>query len=65
MSTIQKGKQRTEVPFRVDIVGSFLRPETIKRARVQYQNNEISADELRKVEDTEIARVVKNKKRLD
>ncbi|MEK4474578.1 5-methyltetrahydropteroyltriglutamate--homocysteine S-methyltransferase [Paenibacillus sp. FSL R7-0048] len=62
MSTIQKGKQRTEVPFRVDIVGSFLRPETIKRARVQYQNNEISADELRKVEDTEIARVVKKQK---
>lgn len=62
MSTIQKGKQRTEVPFRVDIVGSFLRPETIKRARVQFQNNEISADELRKVEDTEIARVVKKQK---
>lgn len=62
MSTIQKGNQRTEVPFRVDIVGSFLRPETIKRARVQYQNNEISADELRKVEDTEITRVVKRQK---
>ena len=32
------GKQRVEVPYRNDIVGSFLRPEELKKARKQYEN---------------------------
>ena len=44
--------------FKYDIVGSFLRPEAIRKAREQYRNNEISYDELRKVEDEEITKLV-------
>lgn len=39
------------VPFRYDYVGSFLRPEELKVAREKFQNNEITKEELKKVED--------------
>lgn len=45
-------------PFRADIVGSFLRPAALKDARAKFQAGEITADELREVEDTEIRRLV-------
>jgi len=41
-----------------DIVGSFLRPDRIKTARARYANKEITLDELRKIEDEEIAVLV-------
>lgn len=41
-----------------DIVGSFLRPEELKKAREQFSNHEITADELRQVEDQEIKKLV-------
>ena len=44
--------------IKYDIVGSFLRPEEIKEARKKYFNNEISLEELRKVEDKAIAELV-------
>ena len=34
-----------------DIVGSFLRPQTIKEAREGYRNQEIQLEELRQIED--------------
>ena len=37
--------------IKYDIVGSFLRPQEIKKARAQYQKNEIDLKQLRKVED--------------
>ncbi|PWC14992.1 5-methyltetrahydropteroyltriglutamate--homocysteine S-methyltransferase [Brenneria roseae subsp. americana] len=49
---------KTRPPFRADVVGSLLRPEAIKQARIQYQAGEISAAQLRSVEDREILRVV-------
>ena len=50
--------QRTKPPFRADEVGSLLRPPKIKEARAKLEKGEISADELRKVEDMEIEKVV-------
>ena len=46
--------QRTRPPFRADEVGSLLRPQRIKEARAKLEKGEISADELRKIEDVEI-----------
>ena len=50
--------QRTKAPFRADEVGSLLRPPRIKEARARLQKGEIAADDLRKVEDMEIEKVV-------
>ena len=36
---------------RYDYVGSFLRPERLKKARRDFENNTINAEELKKVED--------------
>ena len=49
-------------PFRADIVGSFLRPEELKTARAKYVAGEITADELRAVEDRLIAELIKKQK---
>ncbi|SMF77771.1 Methionine synthase II (cobalamin-independent) [Paenibacillus uliginis N3/975] len=61
-NSLESAKQRTVTPFRHDTVGSFLRPEVLKEARVKYQNNEISADELQRVEDREIIKLVAKQK---
>lgn len=45
-------------PFRAEIVGSFLRPNTIKNARMQKASGQIDALQLRQIEDEEIKRVV-------
>ena len=50
--------QRTRAPFRADEVGSLLRPQSIKDARARREKAEIGPDELRKVEDMEIEKVV-------
>lgn len=54
----------TKAPFRSDHVGSFLRPERIKQARLQKQNGEISAQQLRAIEDEEIIRLVEKQKEV-
>src|SRR6201746_2102101 len=50
--------QRTKAPFRADEVGSLLRPPRIKEARAKLEKGDISAADLRKVEDMEIEKVV-------
>ncbi|HEY4204918.1 MAG TPA: cobalamin-independent methionine synthase II family protein [Xanthobacteraceae bacterium] len=50
--------QRTKPPFRADEVGSLLRPPSIKEARAKLEKGEITADELRRIEDKEIEKVV-------
>ncbi|MBK0015449.1 MULTISPECIES: cobalamin-independent methionine synthase II family protein [Kosakonia] len=50
--------QRHQAPFRADVVGSFLRPDAIKQARQQFAHGEISADQLRHIENEEIRQVV-------
>jgi 5-methyltetrahydropteroyltriglutamate--homocysteine methyltransferase len=50
---------RSTPPFRADHVGSLLRPPEVHAARAQYAAGEISADDLRAVENTAIADVVR------
>src|SRR5216683_2587729 len=51
--------QRTKPPFRADHVGSLLRPAALKEAREKRARGEISATDLKAVEDREIERVIK------
>lgn len=44
--------------IKYDIVGSFLRPQEIKEARAKFNNNEITYEQLRDVEDEQIAKLV-------
>ena len=55
---------KIKAPFRADHVGSFLRPERLKEARLQKQNGEITAEQLRSIEDEEIIRLVKKQKEV-
>lgn len=48
---------------RFEIVGSFLRPESLKKARASYAKGELSAEELKAVEDEAIANLVRKQKR--
>ena len=41
-----------------DYVGSFLRPERLKKARRDFENNTINLEELKKVEDACIAELI-------
>lgn len=55
-------QKRVRAPFRADHVGSFLRPERLKKARAQKDNGEITAEELRRIEDEEIIKLVERQK---
>lgn len=50
---------RTTPPFRADHVGSLLRPPELLKAREDFANDRISADELRAIEDEAIRGAVK------
>ncbi|UPO88625.1 5-methyltetrahydropteroyltriglutamate--homocysteine S-methyltransferase [Niallia sp. Man26] len=63
MQTIDKSTQK-KAPFRADQVGSLLRSEAIKQARLQRAADEITAEQLREIEDTEIARIVEKQKEV-
>ena len=65
MNTILKNTTaRTAVPFRYDIVGSFLRPQTIKEAREKYAAGNMTQAELTRVEDEEIKKLVAKQKEI-
>jgi 5-methyltetrahydropteroyltriglutamate--homocysteine methyltransferase len=51
--------QRTKPPFRADHVGSLLRTAPLKAARTKREKNEISADDLKAIEDREISGIIK------
>ncbi len=59
----KEGIQMT-TPYRYDFVGSFLRPELLKEARLAFEQGKISAEELKSVEDTCITELVKKQKSL-
>ncbi len=61
-STFESAKQRDTVPFRHDIVGSFLRTEAIKAAREKFYAGAITQAELIRVEDHEITKLVQKQK---
>ena len=50
--------RRTTPPFRADHVGSLLRPQKLLRARDQFAAGQISAEQLRAIEDDAIRDVV-------
>jgi 5-methyltetrahydropteroyltriglutamate--homocysteine methyltransferase len=50
---------RNAPPFRADHVGSLLRPAPLREARAKREKGEITADQLKTVEDCEIAAVIK------
>ncbi|WP_438297723.1 5-methyltetrahydropteroyltriglutamate--homocysteine S-methyltransferase [Sporosarcina sp. FA15] len=52
----------TKAPFKADHVGSFLRPERLKQARLQRETGDITAEELRTIEDEEITKLVEKQK---
>jgi 5-methyltetrahydropteroyltriglutamate--homocysteine methyltransferase len=51
--------QRTKPPYRADHVGSLLRSATLKEARAKRAAGEITAEQLKAVEDREIAALIK------
>jgi 5-methyltetrahydropteroyltriglutamate--homocysteine methyltransferase len=51
--------RRHQPPFRADHVGSLLRPPELLKARDDFKRNEISAEQLRGIEDRAIANVAK------
>ena len=55
---------RTAPPFRADHVGSLLRTRPLKEARVRREKNEISATELRAIEDREITAAIRKQEEI-
>lgn len=53
-----------QTPFRYDFVGSFLRPKALKDAKAAFAEGKISKEELDKVINDEITKVVAKQKEL-
>lgn len=50
------------VPFRADVVGSFLRPQHLIEAREKFEAGSIDASELKEIEDRAIADLISKQK---
>ncbi|GBD76886.1 putative uncharacterized protein [Tetragenococcus halophilus subsp. halophilus] len=57
-------KLKQQSPYRYDIVGSFLRPEALKQAREDFEQGNISAEELKEVEDQAIIDLIKKQEEV-
>jgi 5-methyltetrahydropteroyltriglutamate--homocysteine methyltransferase len=57
--TARRAGSRTKPPFRADMVGSLLRTAPVKEARARREAGDISAEELKAVEDREIVKIVR------
>src|SRR5216683_6155885 len=55
---------RTKPPFRADHVGSILRSAAIKDARAKREKGEITAAQLKEVEDREIEKVIRKQEEV-
>ena len=53
---------KENAPFKYDFVGSFLRPDTLKKARVDYAEGKITSEDLTKVENEEITKLITKQK---
>ena len=51
-------------PFKYDVVGSFLRPDYLKKAREEFANGTIDAKQLKAVEDKAIQELVAKEKEV-
>ena len=56
--------QRTKPPFRADHVGSLLRTAALKDARAKREKNEITAEQLKAVEDREIDTIIRKQEEV-
>jgi 5-methyltetrahydropteroyltriglutamate--homocysteine methyltransferase len=56
--------KRTTPPFRADMVGSLLRTQHLKQARERRAKGEISADDLKAVEDEEIRALIRKQEQV-
>jgi 5-methyltetrahydropteroyltriglutamate--homocysteine methyltransferase len=56
--------QRTKPPFRADHVGSLLRSAALKEARAKREKGEVTAEQLKAVEDREIAELMKKQEEV-
>ena len=56
--------QRTRPPFRADHVGSILRTAPVKDARAKREKGEISAAQLKAVEDREIEKIIRKQEEI-
>jgi len=56
--------KRNRPPVRADHVGSILRTAPLKEARAKREKGEISAGELREVEDREIEKIIKKQEEI-
>ncbi len=61
---LTNARNRETVPFRYEIVGSFLRPAALKDARAQFAAGAITQAELTAVEDREIIELVAKQKQV-
>lgn len=50
------------VPFHYDYVGSFLRPEKLRVARLAFEQGKITKDELKAIEDEQIVKLIEKQK---
>jgi 5-methyltetrahydropteroyltriglutamate--homocysteine methyltransferase len=55
---------RTTPPFRADHVGSILRTAPLKEARAKREKGEITAAQLKEVEDREIEKIIKKQEEI-
>jgi len=55
---------RTTAPFRADHVGSILRTAPLKDARAKREKGEITAAQLKEVEDREIEKIIKKQEEI-
>src|ERR1700735_3697655 len=55
---------RSKPPFRADVVGSLLRTAPLKEARAKREKGEISAAQLKEVEDREIEKIIKKQENV-
>ncbi|MGG5340666.1 5-methyltetrahydropteroyltriglutamate--homocysteine S-methyltransferase [Enterococcus sp. AZ192] len=53
---------KQKIPFRYDIVGSFLRTEPLKEARQAFADGTISKEKLTEIEDQEIIKLIEKQK---
>src|SRR5882724_812763 len=56
--------QPTKPPFRADHVGSLLRPAPLKEARAKREKGEITAAQLKEIEDREIEKIIKKQEEV-
>ena len=56
--------KRKTAPFRADHVGSLLRTAPLKEARARREQGQISADELKAIEDREIVAIIKKQEEI-